>query len=186
MILSVNGSQCEWILSVNGFSVGYDEGRFETSQVERLAGHFEMLLEGMAEHLEGRLGELPMLSDTERRQLLVDWNETSASYPSELCVHELFEAQVELRADAVALVHEGHELSYGELNRRSNRLAHQLRDLGVGPDVLVGLCLERSSEMVVGMLGVLKAGGAYVPLDPEYPVRAAGIHAAGRRAPRCC
>jgi len=110
-----------------------------------------------------------MLTAKEREQLLVEWNETRREYPRERCIHELFEKQVELTPEAVAVVYEEQELSYRELNRRANQLAHYLRGLGVGPEVLVGICVERSLEMVVGLLGILKAGGAYVPLDPEYP-----------------
>jgi amino acid adenylation domain-containing protein len=110
-----------------------------------------------------------LLSEAERHRQLVEWNATACAYPDEKCIHELFEEQVRLQPDAVALVHEGGELTYAELNRRSNQLAHQLIEHGVGPEVRVGVCLERSAEMVIGMLGILKAGGAYVPLDPSYP-----------------
>ena len=99
----------------------------------------------------------------------MEWNATSRAYPDDKCIHELFEAQVERSAGAIALVHEGGELTYAELNRRANRLAHQLIERGVGPEVRVGLCLPRSAEMVIGLLGILKAGGCYVPLDPDYP-----------------
>jgi amino acid adenylation domain-containing protein len=109
------------------------------------------------------------MTAAERRQLLVDWNDTRVDYPRDKCVHQLFEEQVERTPDARAVVFEDQSLSYGELNRRANQLAHYLRKLGVGPDVLVGVCMERSLEMVIGLLGILKAGGAYVPLDPEYP-----------------
>ena len=105
--------------------------------------------------------------------MLVEWNETAAAYPSEQCLHELFAAQAARTPDAVAVVYEDQQLSYGELDRRSNQLAHHLRGLGVGPEVVVGLCVERSLEMVVGLLGILKAGGAYLPLDPSYPRGAA-------------
>jgi amino acid adenylation domain-containing protein len=101
--------------------------------------------------------------------LLVEWNQTEADYPRDKCVHQLFEAQAERTPDAIAVVFEDQQLTYRELNERSNQLAHHLRKLGIGPDVLVGLCVERSLEMLVGLLGILKAGGAYVPLDPTYP-----------------
>src|SRR5581483_2692535 len=101
--------------------------------------------------------------------LLVEWNETAAEYPQDRCVHELFEEQAARTPEAVAVVYEGAALNYRQLNARANRLAHHLRGLGVGPDVIVGLCVERSLEMVVGLLGILKAGGAYLPLDPQYP-----------------
>jgi amino acid adenylation domain-containing protein len=110
-----------------------------------------------------------LLSDEERRQVLEEWNDTETAYPSDKCVHELFEEQVERTPAAVAVVHEERELSYGELNTRANQLAHYLRELGVKPDGRVAICVERGIEMVVGLLAVLKAGGAYVPLDPAYP-----------------
>src|SRR6185295_10204402 len=116
------------------------------------------------------LSALDVLPADERRLLVEDWNATAADYPQDQCIHELFEAQAARRPDAIALVHEDSVLSYGELDARANRLAHHLRRLGVGPEVLVGLCVERSLDMVVGLLGILKAGGAYLPLDPAYPV----------------
>ena len=109
------------------------------------------------------------LTDAERNQLLVEWNATKRDYPESKCLHRLFEAQAERTPDAVAVTFEDKRLAYRELNQRANQLAHYLRRLGVGPDVLVGICMERSLEMIVGLLGVLKAGGAYVPLDPDYP-----------------
>jgi non-ribosomal peptide synthetase component F len=110
-----------------------------------------------------------VLSDDEREQLLVEWNDTAVEYPPEQCIHELFEAQVTRSPEAVALVYEAEQVSYGELNERANQLAHYLRELGVGAEGRVGICVERSVEMVVGLLGILKAGGAYVPLDAQYP-----------------
>src|SRR5713226_1515130 len=118
---------------------------------------------------EQHLSDSPLLTETEKHQLLVEWNNTKRDYPKDECIHELFEEQVERTPDAVALVFEDQQLNYRELNRRGNQLAHYLRKLGVGPEVLVGICLERSLEMVVALLGILKAGGAYVPLDPTYP-----------------
>ena len=112
---------------------------------------------------------MELLSEGEREQIVVGWNNTQAEYPREKCLHELFEEQVERSPEAVAVVYEGERLTYRELNERANQLGHYLRELGVGPEVLVGICVERSLEMVVGLLGILKAGGAYVPLDPEYP-----------------
>src|ERR671914_427338 len=100
---------------------------------------------------------------------MVEWNATETTYPKERCIHQLFEAQVKRTPEAVAVVFEEHGLSYRTLNRRANQLAHHLQGLGVGPEVLVGVCAERSLELVVGLLGILKAGGAYVPLDPAYP-----------------
>ena len=112
--------------------------------------------------------------------MLVEWNDTSGVSQG-ACIHELFEAQVERTPDAVAVVYRDEELTYRELNHRANQLARYLREHGVGPEALVGLCVERSLEMVVGLLGILKAGGAYVPLDPAYPPGAAGLHAERQR-----
>jgi amino acid adenylation domain-containing protein len=142
---------------------------FDEATVARLAGHFRTLLEGIVADPEQRVSELPLLTEPERQQLLAGWNATQAEYPREACVHELFEAQVERTPDAAAVGFEGQQLTYRELNRRANGLAHHLRRLGVGPEVLVGICVERSWEILVGLLGILKAGGAYVPLDPSYP-----------------
>src|SRR4029077_9625811 len=112
---------------------------------------------------------LPCLGAAERHRLLVEWNDTAAAYPSAKCLHELFAAQAERTPDAVAVIYEAQHLSYGELDRRANQLAHHLRSLGVGPEVIVGLCVERSLEMVLGLLGILKPGAASLPLDPSYP-----------------
>jgi amino acid adenylation domain-containing protein len=136
-------------------------------------------LESLVEALETRPGraleDLQTLPDAERAQVIEGWNATAAEYPAQRCVHELFEMQAERTPDAVAVVHEHSALSYAELNRRANRLAHHLRERGVGPDVRVALCLERGLDMVVGVLAVLKAGGAYVPLDPSYPAERLGF-----------
>ena len=140
----------------------------------RVCQYMHRALESLVEALENepsrRLSVLEVLPEAERRQLLYEWNATEAEYPREELVHELFEAQAEKTLDAVAVVFEDEALSYGELNRRANQLAHYLRELGVGPDERVALCMERGLEMIVGLLGVLKAGGAYVPLDPAYPI----------------
>lgn len=147
----------------------YSTDLFDAATIDRMVGHWQTLLEGIAADPERRLSELPLLRETERHQLLVEWNATSAEYPRNMCIHQIFEAQVERTPDAVAVLCEGAQLTYRELNQRANQLAHHLQRLGVGPEVLVGLCVERSLEMVVGLLGILKAGGAYVPLDPAYP-----------------
>ena len=112
----------------------------------------------------------PTLTEAERHQLLVEWNNTQADYPRDLCIHQLFEVQVERTPEAIAVVYEDEQLSYRELNRRANQLAHYLIKCGVGSEVLVGICVERSLDMIVGLLGILKAGGAYVPLDPGNPL----------------
>ena len=150
-------------------SIEYATAMFDPSTIERLARHYCTLLEGIVADPETRISQLPMLSTAERRQLLVEWNATAADYPKDRLLHELFEEQAGRAPEAVAVVFEGAHLSYAELNARANQLAHCLRERGVGPDVIVGICVERSLEMLVGIFGVLKAGGAYLPLDPTYP-----------------
>jgi non-ribosomal peptide synthetase component F len=134
-----------------------------------MLGHFQTLLESIVANPEQRLCELPLLTESDRHQLLVEWNDTQTKYLKDSCIHRLFEEQVEQTPDAIAIVFEDEQLTYRELNIRANKLAHHLQQLGVVPDVLVGICLERSMEMIVGLLGILKAGGAYLPLDPTYP-----------------
>jgi amino acid adenylation domain-containing protein len=158
----------ETVQGVKG-SVQYNADQFEDATIARMAGHLETLLLGIVANPDRRLSMLPLLTEEERHQLLVEWNDTEKDYPKESCIHELVEAQVERTPDAVAVVFEGQELTYHELNAEANQLAHYLKKHGVGPEVLVGICMERSLEMVIGLLGVLKAGGAYVPLDPTYP-----------------
>ena len=148
----------------------YASDLFERTTVERMLCHFQVVLEQMVEEPGGLLTEVSLVSQSERKRMLGEWNRTERLYGAVGCVHELFEVQAERRPDAVAVVYEGETLSYGELNGRANQLGRYLRELGVGPEVRVGLCLERGLEMVVGILGVLKAGGCYVPLDPASPV----------------
>jgi amino acid adenylation domain-containing protein/thioester reductase-like protein len=147
----------------------YSTDLFEARRITRTIGHFQNLLEGILAAPERPISEFPLLSEAERHQLLVEWNDTQSDYPHDKCIHQLFEAQVEQTPDAVAVVFEQQQLTYEQLNQRANQLARRLNQLGVEPDVLVGICVERSLEMVVGLLGILKAGGAYVPLDPTYP-----------------
>ncbi|MDZ7969524.1 MAG: amino acid adenylation domain-containing protein [Nostoc sp. DedSLP03] len=147
----------------------YNTDLFSRSTIERMTGHFVTLLEGLVANPNERISQLPILTASEQQQLLVEWNDTSVDYPIDKCIHQLFEEQVERTPDAVAVVFENQQLTYHELNCRANSLAHYLQSLGVSAEVLVGICVERSLEMVVGLLGILKAGGAYVPLDPEYP-----------------
>jgi len=147
----------------------YNPIHFDADTIQRMAGHLYTLLESLPTHLEQPPVTLPMLTATERQQILVEWNATQVDFPDERCVHQLFEAQVERTPDAVAVVFEQQTLTYRELNARANQLAHYLRKLGVGPETLVGLYVERTPEMIVSLLGILKAGGAYVPLDPAYP-----------------
>jgi amino acid adenylation domain-containing protein len=147
----------------------YNSDLFEAETINRLLANFETLLEDIAAGGERRLSELSVMTANERRQVVEEWNATADDYPQHLAVHQLFEAQVEGSPQAVAAIFDGQKLSYEELNRRANQLAHHLRSLGVGPEVLVGICLHRSMEVPVCVLAVLKAGGAYVPLDPAYP-----------------
>lgn len=147
--------------------ITYDNSdRFDT--ITRMLGHLQTLLESMVKNPQQRLCELSLLTETERYQLLLEWNDTEVEYP-QLCIHQLFEAQVERTPDAVALVFEDEQLTYWELNAKANQLANYLRSLGVKPEGLVGICVERSLDMVIGLIAILKAGGAYVPLDPRYP-----------------
>ena len=146
----------------------YNTDLFDESTIERMAGHFQNLLSAIVENPQQKVSESPLLSEVERHQLLVEWNDTAREYPSK-CIHQLFEEQVERTPDAVAVVFENQQLTYQQLNQKANQLAHHLLSLRVEPEVLVGIYVERSFEMVVGFLGILKAGGAYVPLDPNYP-----------------
>lgn len=147
----------------------YNADLFDGATIERMFGHFETLLQGIVANPERRLSELSMLTEGERRRILIEWNDTQRDYPKDKCIHQLFEAQVERTPDSIAVVFENKQLTYRELNARANQVAHYLKKRGVGAEVLVGICIERSLEMVVTLLGVLKAGGAYVPLDPTYP-----------------
>ena len=153
----------------------YNTDLFDATTIERMLGHFQILLAGIVANPEQRIGELPLLTVSEKHQLLVEWNDTQTEYPKDKCLHQLFEAQAEKTPDAIAVVFEAQQLTYRELNNRANQVAHYLEKLGVGPEVLVGICMERSIEMVVGLLGILKAGGAYVPLDPGYPKERLGF-----------
>jgi amino acid adenylation domain-containing protein len=147
----------------------YNTDLFDASTVRRWLGHFKTLLEGIVACPEERISQLPLVGAAEREQLLFGWNDTGADYPQTSTLQSLFEAQVERTPDRIALVAGDRRLTYRELNERANRVAHRLRALGVGSEVLVGVLVERSAEMLVGLLGILKAGGAYVPLDPAYP-----------------
>jgi amino acid adenylation domain-containing protein len=150
-------------------SMEYSTDLFDTATIERMLGHFQVILEAIAAAPEQRLSDLPLLTPTEQQQLLIEWNHTQTDYPKNLCIHHLFEAQVEKTPDAVAVVFEDQQLTYRELNNRANQLAHYLQQLGVKAEVKVSIYLERSLEMSVAILGVLKAGGTYIPIDPNYP-----------------
>ena len=147
----------------------YNTDLFEAETIERMIAHFQNLLLAIVENPQQPIRDLSLLSEAERHQLLVEWNDTEIEYPSDKCIHQLFEEQVEKTPEAVAVVFESQQLSYRELNQKANQLAHHLRSLGVETETLVGICVERSVEMLIGLLGILKAGGAYVPLDPNYP-----------------
>ncbi|OYD99113.1 non-ribosomal peptide synthetase, partial [Nostoc sp. 'Peltigera membranacea cyanobiont' 232] len=146
----------------------YNTDLFDSSTIERVTSHFVTLLEGIVSNPSEQISQLPLLTQIEQQQL-VEWNYTQSNYPQDKSIHQLFEEQVELTPDDIAVVYENQHLTYRELNSRANQLAHYLKSLGVKANVLVGICVERSLEMVVGLLGILKAGGAYVPLNPEYP-----------------
>ena len=147
----------------------YNSDLYERATISRMRGHFQTLLEGITANPERPISELRVLAEKEHQELIRTWNDTSKRYPSDRCIHELFEEQVERSPDAVAVSFEDKNLTYRALNQQSNKLAHYLRTFGVRPDVPVGICLERSLEMIVALLGVLKAGGAYVPMDLGYP-----------------
>ncbi|WP_026798523.1 non-ribosomal peptide synthetase [Planktothrix prolifica] len=147
----------------------YNTDLFDSGTIERLAGHFVNLLAGIVANPQAQISQLPLLTEVEQQQLLIEWNNTQVDYPQIKCIHTLFEEQAERTPDAIAVVFENQQLTYAELNGRANQLAHYLQKLGVKSDTLVGICVERSLEMIVGLLGILKAGGAYLPLDPEYP-----------------
>jgi amino acid adenylation domain-containing protein len=152
----------------------YSTDLFEASTIKRLAEHFQYLLSAAVADPSLQISKLPLLSESERTHIVLDWNATQGSYPDE-CLHELIRAQARHNPDRAAVCFGERELTFGELEERSNQLAHYLRRVGVGPETLVGLCLERSLEMVVALLGILKAGGAYVPLDPAYPAERIGF-----------
>jgi amino acid adenylation domain-containing protein len=197
LALETNTAKFDLILAMTETKDGlsgqweYSSDLFEPETIERLAKLFETLLTGVAAHPEEKVQALPLIGEAERRQLLVTWNDTRATYPNDKCVHQLFEEQAARTPDAPAVVtsswflanaraarsaddralaqdREEH-ITYRQLNERANQLAHYLRSIGVGPEALVGICLERSPLLLVGILGILKAGGAYLPLDPSYP-----------------
>jgi amino acid adenylation domain-containing protein len=157
--------------SDDGFNgiLEYSRDLFEASTIDRMSGHLLTLLEGIVNQPWARLSELPILTQTERQKLLVDWNSNSIDMPSQQGIHTLFEEQAEHRADSVALVWNEQSISYRELNCRANQLAHYLKRQGVGPEMIVSICMERGIDLVVGLLATLKAGAAYMPMDPAYP-----------------
>ncbi|MEC4811933.1 MAG: condensation domain-containing protein [Scytonema sp. PMC 1069.18] len=165
---SLWGAKWELSEGIRGILV-YNSDLFENSTITRMLGHFKILLSSIVRNVNQRIANLPLLSEQELHQLIIQWNETQVEYPQSKCIHQLFQEQVEQYPDAIALIFENQQLTYRELNHRSNQLAKYLQKLGVESEVLVGICIERSPEFVVGLLGILKAGGAYVPLDLSYP-----------------
>jgi len=190
-------SEVDLILEVTEHAAGLELGirhntdLFAAATITRLAGHLETLLAGVVADPHARVCDLPLLTAAERETTLVAWNATDAAYPDATTLHRMFEDQVDRTPDAVALVDfcgqpegsRGVAMTYAELDRQANRVAHRLRRLGVGREVVVGLCMERSADLVVGLLGILKAGGAYVPLDPEHPPRRLAAVLADAAAP---
>ncbi|MBI4782433.1 MAG: amino acid adenylation domain-containing protein [Oscillatoriophycideae cyanobacterium NC_groundwater_1537_Pr4_S-0.65um_50_18] len=164
----LSGLWQEPVEGISGF-VAYNTDLFDAATIARLLTHFQTLLEAVVAHPDRHITELSILSTTERHQLLSEWNETQLEYASDTCIHHLFESQAAQTPNAIAVVGADEQLTYQALDQRSNQLAHYLQQLGVRPDSLVGICVDRSVDTVVAVLGVLKAGGAYLPLDPEYP-----------------
>ncbi|HEY9694284.1 MAG TPA: amino acid adenylation domain-containing protein [Oculatellaceae cyanobacterium] len=160
-----------WVNSSEGISglIVYNIDLFDEATISRMIGHYQTLLKNIVTNLDKNIAELDILTEAEQEKLLFEWNNTHKDYSHELCVHELFEKQVKQTPNAIALIYEQQKITYQELNIRSNQLANYLKKLGVSSEVLVGICVERSIDMVVGILAVLKAGGAYLPLDPNYP-----------------
>jgi non-ribosomal peptide synthetase component F len=147
----------------------YDTELFDKEAIQCIADQFQTLVESAANKPEAVVGELNMLSDRTRHHLFIELNNTQTNYPQTQCIHHLFEQQVERTPDNIAVVFENQQLTYAELNRRANQLAHYLKRQGVGSEVLVGIYAERSLDCIIALLGILKAGGAYLPLDPALP-----------------
>lgn len=163
--------------------IEYNSDLFADNTIQRMAGHWETLLTGIVANPEQKLSQLPLLTPSEQHQLLVEWNSTQINYPKNLCFHQLFEAQVKLTPDAIALVCGENKLSYRQLNDQANKIAHYLQKLGIKPEVCVGISIERSPLLIAGLLGILKAGGAYVPLDPNYPQQRLAVMLQDAQAP---
>jgi amino acid adenylation domain-containing protein len=152
-----------------GAALQYNSDLFDSATARRMLDHFQTLLEALVAGADRPIADLPLLRAGERTQMLAAWNATASDYPREQCLHQLIETQAQQRPNAIAAEHEGQTLTYRDLDHRANQLAHYLRQHGVETETRVGLCVERSFDMLVGLLGILKAGGAYVPLDPAYP-----------------
>jgi len=146
----------------------YNLAYFDAAEIERVQSRFMLILEYVLNHVDESIRTIPLLTEAEQQQLLA-WNQTQSNYPKDQTIVDLFQEQVEKTPNNIAVVFENQQLSYQDLNAKANQLAHYLMTLGVGAETLVGICVERSLDMVIGLLGILKAGGAYVPLDPDYP-----------------
>jgi len=162
--------------------LNYNTDLFEAGAIQRMLGHYHVMLEAVSQDPECTVSRVPILTESERRRILVEWNDTRVEFP-QTSVHQMFEEQACRTPDAIAVVDEDRHLSYSDLNARANRLAHALVAFGVGRNVMVGICTERSVEMVVGLLAILKAGGAYVPLDPSSPTHRLEFMLADLRTP---
>jgi amino acid adenylation domain-containing protein len=160
ILVSTDGKECQW---------AYDTTIFDREGIHHLQQQFTTFLRNIVTSSDHPVSAIPILNEAERHQILVEWNDTRVDYPQDKLVHQIFEAQAEKTPDSIAVVFEGESLTYRELNERANQLAHYLQSLGVGPESMVGIAVERSLEMIVGLYSILKAGGAYVPLDPTYP-----------------
>lgn len=161
LLIAADGTKAKWV---------YQTPLLDSEAIARIQHQFSNYLQNLATNAGRSAADISLLSDDEYRQMVVDWNATQTDYPREACIHHLFERQVERTPDMTAVVFEDQEITYYELNRRANQLAHYLRRLGVGPDTVVGICMERSLNLVIGLIGIHKAGGAYLPLDPSYPI----------------
>ncbi|MDB9349013.1 amino acid adenylation domain-containing protein [Nodularia spumigena] len=161
----------------------YNRDLFAPETISRMVGHFQTLLTAIVENPEKRTSELPLLTESERQKILIDWNQTQVEFPSHLTFQDLFAAQVEKTPDAVAVIFDNQSLTYKELNQKSNQVAHYLQQKGVKPEIIVGLCVERTPLMIIALLGILKAGGAYLPLDPNYPPERLGYMLADSQVP---
>ncbi|MDI1453325.1 condensation domain-containing protein, partial [Streptomyces sp. ATE26] len=151
------------------FRFVYDRSRFDAETIERMAGHLQSLLVSVVDSPGAHIGDLNMLTEGERREILVDWNGVAGPYPETATIHRLIEERVAAGPEAVAVTHGERRWTYAEINARANQLAHHLRGTGIGPDTLVAVCLDRSPDLIAAVLGILKAGAAFVPLDPDYP-----------------
>ncbi|GAA6615779.1 non-ribosomal peptide synthetase [Scytonema sp. NUACC26] len=165
---SLWGRNWEFVDGIRGVMV-YNSDLFDENTITRFLSHFKTLLKNLASHSEQRITEIPLLSKAERHQILVEWNNNYINYPQDKYIHQLFENWVQISPDAIALIFGDVETTYGELNQRSNQLAHYLEKSGVSTEVIVGICVEQSVDTIVGLLAILKAGGVYLPLDPSYP-----------------